>query len=193
METTFYAFLSNIRSFLGNLLKNPLTAEPSKFLKERGFSKKKLIHILIKKDVLKRHEKINNKNTEENGITYEVTYKVVRHQFERKIRRLYNKYFESNDDAIEETTCCGASSGQYSMPLFGAPIRQKIATNESVANKQKKGRNIFITEEQYNVIKEAFGLGDLGSYQYDVPFPVKKNDPSLIHRKKGGILCDRLK
>ena len=194
METTFYSFLSNIKAFLGSLLKNPIKAEPNDFLKERGFSKAKLINILLKRDILRRHESIDDKEKETKGINYKVTYKVVRHQFERKVRRIYNKYFENNEDGIEETTACGASSGQYSMPLFGQPIRRKmVGESEEKEKPIKRGKNIFITKKQLEKLREEIVLNSFGNYQYDVPFPVKKNDPTLIHRKKGGIGCDRVK
>jgi hypothetical protein len=85
METTFYAFQSNLRYFLSQLLKDPINCKVGDFFKERNFSKKKLINILIKRDVIKRHEKIDD---EEN---YNVKYNIIRKNFERKLKRIYNK------------------------------------------------------------------------------------------------------
>ena len=151
METTFYSFQSNIRHFLNSLLKNPIKAQPSDFLKERGFNKKKLINILLKRDVIKRHEKIDDNDEKTN---YKVKYNVVRDKFERKLKRIYNKYFENNEgheEEIDEATACGASSGPYvGKALFSTPIKKEIET-ESV---NKKIRNIYITEKQFEVLMQ---------------------------------------
>lgn len=187
MDTTFYAFMSNVRTFLASLLKDPIHTKVSDYLKERGMTKNKLINILLKRDVIRRHEKIDDKDKENGNINYVVKYNVVRKQFERKLKRIYNKYFEGKDKKegeVEECTTCGASSGPVVGPL-SKPIRRGL--DEST----KVGRNIFITEKQYEMLKET--LTTSNSYYYDVPFPVKKNDPTMIHRKKGGISTDRLK
>lgn len=191
METTFYSFQSNIRYFLSSLLKNPIKAQPSDFLKERGFDKKKLINILLKRDVIKRHEKIDDNDEK---VNYKVKYNVVRDKFERKLKRIYNKYFENNEgheEEIDESTACGASSGPYvGKALFSTPMEKEIKT-ESV---NKKSRNIYITEKQFEVLKEALGTCNAGDYQYTVPFPVKKNDPTMKRGKKGeSISMKRLK
>lgn len=138
-DTTFYAFKSNIKHFLGNLLKEPITAQPSKFLKERGFNKKKLINILLKRDVIERHEKIDDEETP----NYIVNYKVKRKNFEKKIKRIYIKYFEKNE--IDEATACGVASGAYVQPMFNNVIRREFK-NES--------RTIIVTEKQLDFIKE---------------------------------------
>lgn len=191
-DVTFYAFKSNVRYFLSSLLKDPIKAKINDFLSELGFTKQKLINILLKRDVIRRHEKIDDKDKENGNINYVVKYNVVRKQFERKLKRIYNKYVESpkkseNND-VEESTVCGASSGQYSQPLFGQPLRRSIYGESKISK-----RRIFITEEQFEMLKETLGTANAGDYGYDVPFPVKKNDPTLVHRKKGGISMDRLK
>lgn len=197
METTFYKFMSNVRHFLSSLIKDPINTKISDYLKDIGFSKQKLINILLKRDVIRRHEKIDDKDKENGNINYVVKYNVVRKQFERKLKRIYNKYVEtpkkSNSGDVEECTSCGSVGGStgffgYVKP-FGV-LRRKIGESTKV------GRNIFITEEQYNYLIETLTTTDVGDIQYDVPFPVKKNDPTLVHRKKGGngsISMERLK
>ena len=182
METTFYSFQSNIRYFLSQLLKNPIEAKPNSFLTDRGFNKKKLINILLKRDVITRHEKIKDDNDD---ITYNVKYNIKRKNFEKKLKRIYSKYFEKNE--IDETTTCGLSSGAFVGPLNQTVMRKKI--QESIENKRKK--RIFITEKQYEMLKEALTLQNVGDIQYDVPFPVKKNDPTLKREK--GLSVKRIK
>ena len=116
-------------------------------------------------------------------------YNVVRDNFERKLKRIYNKYFEKNEEKeIDEATACGASSGAFVAPM--APVIRK---NIAEGCKVKKGRKIYITEKQFEELKESLTTFNAGNYQYTAPFPVDKNDPSMIHRKKGGISMDRLK
>lgn len=180
METTFYAFQSNLRYFLSQLLKDPINCKIGDFFKERNFNKKKLINILLKRDVIKRHEKIDD---EEN---YNVKYNIIRKNFERKLKRIYNKYFETPDAEIDEATACGVSSGAFVQPLT-TPIKRKIGENIENMNKKR----IFITEKQFEMLKEALTTFNAGDYQYTVPFPVKKNDPSM--KRKPGFSMERKK
>ena len=187
METTFYAFQSNIRYFLNQLLKNPIECKPNDFLTDRGFTKKKLINILLKRDVITRHEKIDDKD--ENNINYNVSYKVIRKNFERKLKRIYNKYIEKNESSndLDEATACGASSGAFITALNQEPIRRNM--KESIENKNKK--RIFVTEKQIKMLKETLTTTNAGDYQYTVPFPVKKGDPSM--KRKPGFSMKRIK
>ena len=96
-EITYFRFLSEVRAFLSKLLKDPIKAQPSSYLKNRDVTRKKLIDDLLKRDVLERHEKIlDPTNSEEKEAKYVVKYKVHKKDFEKRIRRLYIKYFEKN-------------------------------------------------------------------------------------------------
>jgi hypothetical protein len=110
---TFYRFLSEVRAFLSRLVSDPVNAMPSKFLKDNGFSKKKLVNELIKRGVLTRNEKILTPDkTGEEQVKYSVQYKVKRKDFETKIKRIYIKFFEKNvpeKSHIDE--CEGAGDG----------------------------------------------------------------------------------
>lgn len=184
METTFYAFQSNLRYFLSQLLKDPINCKIGDFFKERDFSKKKLINILLKRDVITRHEKIDDRD--KNSVTYKVTYKVKRKSFERKLKRIYNKYFETPDAEIDEATACGVSSGAFVQPL-AMPIKRKIG--ENIENMDKK--RIFITEKQFEMLKETLATTNVGKITYDVPFPVDKDDPSM--KREPGFSMKRKK
>lgn len=97
LDTTYYRFQSEVRAFLSKLLKNPVDAQPSKYLKDRDFTRKKLINELISRDVLERHEKIlDPTNSDEKEAKYVVKFKVHKKDFEKRIHRLYIKYFEKN-------------------------------------------------------------------------------------------------
>lgn len=97
LDITYYRFLSEVRSFLSKLLKDPIKAQPSVYLKNRDVTRKKLIDDLLKRDVLERHEKIlDPTNSDEKEAKYVVKYKVHKKDFEKRIHRLYIKYFEKN-------------------------------------------------------------------------------------------------
>lgn len=96
-EITYFRFMSEVRAFLAKLLKNPIDAQPSKYLKNRGVSRKWLIDNLIKRDVLERHEKIlDPTNSDEKKAKYVVKFKVRKKDFEKRIYKIYIKKFESN-------------------------------------------------------------------------------------------------
>lgn len=57
------------------------------------------------------------------------------------------------------------SSGQFTTPLFGKPIKRK---------------SLYLTQEQIDYIKEATATSNAGNYQYDVPFA--SDDETLNHK-----------
>ena len=98
LETTFYRFQSEVRAFLSKLLKKPVDAQPSKYLKDRDFTRKKLINELLSRDVIERHEKILDRtNSDEKEAKYVVKFKVHKKDFEKRLHRIYIKYFEKNE------------------------------------------------------------------------------------------------
>jgi hypothetical protein len=96
-EVTYYRFLSEMKAFLAKLLGNPIKAEPSKYLRDLGFTRSRIINLLIKKDVLERNEKILTPDkTGAKKVKYSVSFKVKKKNFDRIMRRIYTKYFEKN-------------------------------------------------------------------------------------------------
>lgn len=112
-DMTFYRFLSEIRSFLSKLKKDPISAQPSKFMKDNGFSRSKIINDLIKKGVLERDEKIlEPSKTGNDKVQYSVKFNIRKKNFETKIGRYYSKEFEKNlpsKDTLNECDCGGAA------------------------------------------------------------------------------------
>ena len=110
-ETTYYRFLSEIRAFLSKLMKDPIGAKPSQYLKDRDFSRTKIIKELMGRGILERNEKILTPDkTGEKDVKYSVKYSVRKKNFETKIKRIYIKYFEKNEpDKLNE--CEGAGDG----------------------------------------------------------------------------------
>ena len=96
-EVTYYRFLSEIKAFLAKLLSNPIKAEPSKYLRDLGFTRSRIINLLIKRDILERNEKVLTPDkTGAKKVKYSVTFKVKKKNFERTMRRIYTRYFEKN-------------------------------------------------------------------------------------------------
>lgn len=157
-ETTYYRFLSEVRAFLAKLIKEPIKAEPSKYLKDRDFTKSKLIKDLMSRDVLERHEKIlDSTNSDEKTAKYVVKYKVKKKDFEKRIHKIYIKYFEKNEpdkENINEDGESGVGDIGYDV-VFGGVQRRKIYAEK------KKPKRVYITEKQYQMLTEM-GIGDAG-------------------------------
>ena len=159
-ETTFYAFDSNIRSFLEQLLHNPINATLTPFLKERGIDKDKLIKLLIKRGMISRNEKIINRIKSNDGkIKYAVKYTIKNDNFKGKMKDIYTTLFENKMTECDCGATSASSSGAFVGPLGGDVISQSKPSNNGLKKRKvspsKKGkRKIFITEEQYNIIKE---------------------------------------
>ena len=93
-ETTFYRFYSEIRNFLSKLLKTPIKAKPNKYLTDRGFTKDRLIKVLMDNGILKRDEKIFVPGKDDvKHVTYSVKYTLKSDTFEDKIEKIHGKYF----------------------------------------------------------------------------------------------------
>ena len=91
-EVTFYQFKGEFQEFLKSLLEHPITCNVSSFWTSRGFSKKKMIEYLVKVGILEKEEKVNTDSID--GPQLEVSYKVLKSGFERKIKRMFIKLFE---------------------------------------------------------------------------------------------------
>lgn len=204
-----YCFISHLKGFMKELLNNPLHAKIDGYLLSHGITTKDAIDMLLKKAsaddpysaIMIRTEKIRpaelSEEDIENGVTpkdnFHIKYNIPKKDFSKKLRNLYISLFESNiiegcpiEESIEmneEGEGGGATtadaSGQYSMPLFGGPIRRKT---------------LYITQEQADELKKlnedspaamSTLAGDIG---YDAPGLKKKKDPAYNHKGifKGG-------
>ena len=114
-EVTYYRFLSEVKSFLAKLMSRPIDAKPSKYLRDRGIGKEKLIRDLRNKGVLERHEKIlDSTNSDKKKATYTVKYKVRKKNFEDRIHWLYAKYFEKNvNESVDELRAYHGSMNSF--------------------------------------------------------------------------------
>ena len=164
-EITFFGFLSNVKGFLKELLINPTTADVNDYLKRHGVERKVLLDELLKRDIVNKETKIEEINGKDK---FHISFKIPKHNFERKMKRLYSFLFEKNEIAesviFEEGGGSNPDAGQFIQPI-GKVQRRKI----------------YVTNEQYKMLKEM-GTVDAGNYQYDVPFGSDKNDPAFDHK-----------
>lgn len=167
LETTPYRFISEVRVFISDLFRKPTKADTSKYLKDRGFTRKKLIDELISRGIISRSEKIlDSTNSDKKKPTYSVKYKRYSDNFNTKMNRLYSKYFEKNlpekkkeeinEDGEGGATNCAGVGGSFVQPL-AAPIRRTIYEGK------KPVRKIRITERQLKKLQEATTTTNIGS------------------------------
>lgn len=178
MEMTEQKFHSNIRNFISQLLQDPVNAQPSTLLKTNGLNRSILLKYLLKGGILIRDERISDRdeNGEPKTATMMVKFKCPKKNFDRKIQKLYMRFFEKNlpqrqihlrheeinedgeGGAIDGATSA-ASSGQFIQP-FGDVQRRKMPTE----------------------IEETTTTMNTGNYQYTVPFG---GDKETLARKNG--------
>ena len=177
IKMTEYKFHNNIRNFIGQLLQDPVNAQPSFLLKANGINRSTLLKELIDSGLIIRNEHISDKD--ENGLpktaTMMVKFKCPKKNFDRKIQKLFIKLFEKNlpqrkksfnselNEDGEGGACGGAtsaaSSGQFIQP-FGNVQRRKMPVE----------------------IDETTATTNVGDYEYDVP---AFGDEETLARKNG--------
>lgn len=196
-ETTYGEFKSHTKYFLKQLIIKPSAARLDSFLaqrlREKGISQGDFVKMLEDGDVIIKKTKIDD-GLGDNGTgkpTFFISYKIPAERFEFKLKKIYISLFEKNipvEEMDEATACAGDGAGQFIQPIGGTIIKQKT---------------IYMTEEQFNglmnKLDEATATANAGNYQYDVPFPIDSDDPTMKHnngRKRGSaenaIGMDRL-
>lgn len=178
MEMTEQKFHSNIRNFISQLLQDPVNAQPSTLLRTNGLNRSILLKYLLKGGIIIRDERISDKdeNGEPKTATMMVKFRCPKKNFDRKIQKLYMRFFEKNlpqrqihlrHEEINEDgeggaiggATSAASSGQFIQP-FGDVQRRKMPTE----------------------IEETTTTMNTGNYQYTVPFG---GDKETLARKNG--------
>lgn len=129
-EMTRYAFISHMKDYMKELLKNPLKADTDEFLHGFGIDGPSALKMLVKKTdpnddysaVVIRTERIKDNGYDEDGKrnkdAFEVKYKIPRKDFKKKLRNLYINLFEQN---IVENCPISENVNYYEMPLSSTP------------------------------------------------------------------------
>lgn len=178
-EMTEYKFTTHIRSFISQLLQDPVNAQPSELLKSKGLTRSFLINEMLKQGIILRDERISDKdeNGEPKTATMMVKFRCPKKNFDRKIEKLYIRFFEKNllprkhsiqnEETLNEDgeggavggATSAASSGQFISPI-GTVHRRKMPSE----------------------IDETASTTNVGNYQYTVPFC---GDKETLARKNG--------
>jgi len=107
-EMTRYAFMEHMKDYMKQLLRNPLQADTDDFLHGFGIDGPTAVKMLIKRTdpndeysaIMIRKERIKDNGYDENGKrnkdTFEISYKIPRKDFKKKLRNLYINLFEQN-------------------------------------------------------------------------------------------------
>ena len=168
-EITYFRFMSEVRSFLAKLLKDPIGAQPSRYLKNRGVTRKWLVDNLISREVLERHEKIlDPTNSDEKKAKYVVKFKVRKKDFEKRIYKIYIKKFENNvnesvfadEDIMKEKILNGPDGDTY---------RKRGGINE-----EGEGGGAIGGATGCDSVGSETSRGDVG---FDVPFGMVERRP----------------
>ena len=176
-EMTEYRFTSNLKSFLRQLLDDPVNAQPTELFKMYGYSRSKLINMLIRNGIVEKDEKISDKdeNGEPKTATMMVKFKVPKKDFKHKIKKLYIKLFERNvpSKRVDEDGECGAlsaaSSGEYSCPVFPMVKREIYGVDEST------------------------DTCSVGNYEYDAPVFGDKETLARKNGKGGSVSVNKVR
>lgn len=184
-DVTFFGFLSHVKDFLKKILTNPLNADIDDYLKKQGLDRKKMIELLLDKNIIEKETKIDDKSGKDK---FSIKYNVPKRNFERKMKRLYSSLFEKNEIKESFITedgeggCCGVSGGATSADASGQVIGK-------LPGEKVQRRTIYVTNKQADLLKET-DTQNTGDYQYSVPFPLSNgNDPTLNHQNMiaGGV------
>ena len=193
-EVTYGDFLNHAVDYIKQLLTKPSAAKIDDYLlghlKDKGMDQSGFLKRLLDDGIIVRSEKVDDKvYPGHESATLSIKYKAPRDRFRHKMKKLHISLFEENipEEEMDECTACAGSSGAFETSL-AKPIRRKV----------------YVTEEQlkeiFNMIDEATATANAGNYQYDVPFPVDDDDPTMKHNKgkkhgsaENAIGMDRLK
>ena len=179
-ETTYGEFKAHAKYFLKQLITKPSAARLDSFLAQRlsdmGVSQGDFVRMLEDGGVIIKKTKVDD-GLGDDGTgkpTFFISYKIPAERFEFKLKKIYISLFEKNipvEEMDEATACAGDGAGQFLQPI-GTVISKKT---------------IYMTEEQFNGLMnnldEATATANAGNYQYDVPFPVDSDDPTMKHNK----------
>ena len=171
-----FSFINHTKDYIKRLLKDPINTQPDSFLVSHGLNGETLKKHLEDKNLIIKKTQIKNIDGKDK---FHISYKLNASNGERPLRRLYSELFETNiieGTILNETDCGGCmqaggtepSDGTYEQPLFGKPQRRKT---------------IYITQEQYDMLKEEAVMDTaIGDFGYDAPPFKKKKDPAYNHK-----------
>ncbi len=95
-EVTFYEFFTAVKNYLKKLLDDPIGAEPSDLFKNNDISKSELLNKMLDRGIIKKKENIDEPNDADGKMRsmHYLSYNIPKKDFEHKIKRLYDYFFE---------------------------------------------------------------------------------------------------
>ncbi len=171
-----FSFINHTKDYMKRLFKDPINTQPDSFLISHGLNGEILKKHLEDKNLIVKKTQIKNVDGKDK---FHISYKLNTSNGERPLRRLYSELFEENivEGTILNETDCGfalgdggskSNNGTYEQPIFGKPQRRKT---------------IYITKEQYDMLKEEAVMDtSIGDFGYDAPPFKKKKDPAYNHK-----------
>ena len=170
-----HSFISHVRDYMKRLFNNPINTQPDSFLIANGLDGETLKKHLEDENIIVKKTHIKNDGGKD---MFCIRYSASASDGDRPLRRLYAKLFESNiieDTVLNETDCGGALGGGGDNPdagTFVAPLSKPI-----------RRKTIYITQEQYDMLKEEAVMDTtFGDFGYDAPPFKKKKDPAYNHK-----------
>lgn len=96
-EVTFYEFFTAVKNYLKKLLDDPIGAEPSDLFKNNDISKSELLNKMLDRGIIKKKENIDEPNDADGKMKsmHYLSYSIPKKDFEHKIKRLYDYFFDS--------------------------------------------------------------------------------------------------
>lgn len=170
IKVTWDRFYHDIKEFLLRLMERPMEAQVSPYLSIIGMDKQRVVKYLVRNGVLQRVEGIVD-----DGIanpTYSVKYIVKGKNFERKLHRMFTKYFEKNlpepivdnsTQTLNEDEGGGDLGGASSCDSVGGQYTPRPDQLFKGQNKETIIRRALFTESQWKYIQEATGMSNIGS------------------------------
>lgn len=125
VEMTEYKFLSNIKTFIGKLLQDPVNTQPTQLLSLYNLTRKELLNYLISNDIIRRESRLSDKDADGNPkkVTMLVKFLCPKKDFNEKLAKMYIDFFgkdenmEINEDG-EGCVTTAASSGAFVGPFM---------------------------------------------------------------------------
>ena len=131
-EVTFYQFRGELQDFLKSLMEHPITCNIGEFWKSRGFSKKKMVEYLLKIGILEKEEKVNTDGID--GPQLEISYKILKNGFERKMRRIFIRLFEGETKSSTKLLVEQINENTYQEEIDASQINLKSFQPKSELN-----------------------------------------------------------
>jgi hypothetical protein len=166
-EVTLYNFVSQIKTFIKDLLENPFNNNLNDFWRYNGFNKSHLINLLLNRGIIEKENKLSD------NATIIRKYKLGEGNNERKVKKLYISLFEKNvpvkktEKEIIESGAAGAVGG--GMTMGGATGCDNAGTSGvntiSVPIFGVQRREIY----NAGITDEATATSNAGNYQYQAP------------------------